>query len=165
MRCSRFGNILTSAISLDNQERSERKIPLFQRQKQWYLQGVKNHTNLPCLCFFFFLLFVFDVDHFQSLLKMLQYYACFMFQIFSCETGGILASPPGIEPTARALEGKVLTTGQPGKCPYLCFLMRYILFVILGLSVFNFFHKSTGNILILVLIFGQHARAFPDHTL
>ena len=28
---------------------------------------------------------------------------------------GILAPPPGIEPTAAALEGEVVTTGQPDK--------------------------------------------------
>ena len=58
-KCSWFGNISTSAICLDTQERSERKITLFQRQKQWYLDSVKNHTDLPCLCFCLFVLFCF----------------------------------------------------------------------------------------------------------
>ena len=40
-----------------------------------------------------------------------------MFWVFGRETCGILALPPGIEPSPPALEGKVLTTGQPGKSP------------------------------------------------
>ena len=38
-----------------------------------------------------------------------------MFWFFGHETCGILAPWPGIEPTPLALEGKVLTTGPPGK--------------------------------------------------
>ena len=38
-----------------------------------------------------------------------------MFWFFGPEAGGILAPQPGIEPTPPALEGKVLTTGPPGK--------------------------------------------------
>ena len=35
---------------------------------------------------------------------------------FSCHWAyGILASPPGTEPTPSAMEGRVLTTGSPGK--------------------------------------------------
>ena len=34
---------------------------------------------------------------------------------FSREACGILASQPGIEPAPSAMEGKVLTTGPPGK--------------------------------------------------
>ena len=34
---------------------------------------------------------------------------------FGCEAFGILAPQPEIEPTPPALEGKVLTTGPPGK--------------------------------------------------
>ena len=36
---------------------------------------------------------------------------------FGCEAYGILASQPGIKPIPPALEGKVLTTGLPGKSP------------------------------------------------
>ena len=36
-----------------------------------------------------------------------------MFWFFDCETLGILAHQPGMEPVPSALEGKVLTTG-PG---------------------------------------------------
>ena len=38
-----------------------------------------------------------------------------MFCFFGREACGILAPPPGIEPAPPALEGKVLTTGPPGK--------------------------------------------------
>ena len=38
-----------------------------------------------------------------------------MFWFFGLEACGILAPQPGIERTASALEGKVLTTGSPGK--------------------------------------------------
>ena len=40
---------------------------------------------------------------------------CFGF--FGREACGILALQPGTEPTLPALEGEVLTTGQPGKSP------------------------------------------------
>ena len=52
----------------------------------------------------------------------------FMFWFFSHKAYGILAPWPGIEPEPLALEGKVLTTGLPGKSlkiylnPY-CFLL------------------------------------------
>ena len=38
-----------------------------------------------------------------------------MFWFFGREACGILAPRPGIEPAPPALEGKVLTTGPPGK--------------------------------------------------
>ena len=41
--------------------------------------------------------------------------SCFGF--FGCEVCGILVPQPGIESTLPALEGKVLTTGSPGKSP------------------------------------------------
>ena len=37
------------------------------------------------------------------------------FGFFGRETCGILSPQPGIEPTPPAPEGKVLTTGPPGK--------------------------------------------------
>ena len=37
------------------------------------------------------------------------------FWFFGCKVCGILAPRPGIEPTAPALAGEVLTTGPPGK--------------------------------------------------
>ena len=41
-----------------------------------------------------------------------------MFWFFDCKACGILASRPGIEPAAPAMEGEVLTTGPPEKCPH-----------------------------------------------
>ena len=38
-----------------------------------------------------------------------------MFHFFGHEASEILDPRPGIEPTPPALEGKVLTTGSPGK--------------------------------------------------
>ena len=38
-----------------------------------------------------------------------------MFWGFGHEACGFLAAPPGVEPAPFALEGKVLTTGLPGK--------------------------------------------------
>ena len=51
----------------------------------------------------------------SSLLTLLQYCFCFMFWFFGHETCGISAPWPEMEPTPPALEGGVLTTGQPGK--------------------------------------------------
>ena len=40
-----------------------------------------------------------------------------MFRFFGRKARGISAPQPGIEPAPPALEGKVLTTGPPGKSP------------------------------------------------
>ena len=37
------------------------------------------------------------------------------FEFFGLKTYGILSSQPGIKPAPPALEGKILTTGSPGK--------------------------------------------------
>ena len=42
-----------------------------------------------------------------------------MFWFFGQEACGILAPGPGIKPTPPSLEGKVLTTGLPGKSQHL----------------------------------------------
>ena len=42
-------------------------------------------------------------------------YLLIMFWFFGCEAYGTVAPWPGIEPALPALEGKVLTTGRPGK--------------------------------------------------
>ena len=50
--------------------------------------------------------------------------------VFGCESCGILAPQPGIEPTPPALEGEVLTIGPPGKSQTLLnytFVMNIIL--------------------------------------
>ena len=51
----------------------------------------------------------------KSLLNLLQYCFSFMFWFFGPGACGILAPRPGIELASPALEGEVLTTGQPGK--------------------------------------------------
>ena len=68
-------------------------------------------------CFFFLIRFFFLMwtIFFKSLLDLLQCCFCFMFWCFGCEVRGILAPQPGIQPAPPALEGKVVTTGLPGK--------------------------------------------------
>ena len=58
----------------------------------------------------FFLFFFF-----KSLLNLLQCCFCFMFWFFGPKACGILAPWPGMEPSPHAFEGKVPTTGLPGK--------------------------------------------------
>ena len=48
-------------------------------------------------------------------INLLQYCFCFIFWFVGCKACEILAPQPRIEPTPLALEGKVLTTGSPGK--------------------------------------------------
>ena len=49
------------------------------------------------------------------------------FVLLACSQAcGILASQPGTEPTPRALEGQVLTTGPPGKSPWIFSLLHSI---------------------------------------
>jgi len=56
------------------------------------------------------------MEHFlKSLLKLLKYCFCVLFQLYGHEARGILAPEPGIEPTTPALELAILTTGPPGK--------------------------------------------------
>ena len=43
-----------------------------------------------------------------------------MFWFFGLVACGILSPWPGIEPAPLALEGKVFTTGPPGKSPWFC---------------------------------------------
>ena len=73
------------------------------------------------LLWWFFLRFFFLCGPFlKSLLNLLQYCFCFLFQFFGPEACGIFAPRPGIEHVPRALEGEVLTTGPPGKSPDYC---------------------------------------------
>ena len=44
-----------------------------------------------------------------------------MFWFFCCKVPRILAPQAGIKPAAPALEGKMLTTGSPGKSVFLYF--------------------------------------------
>ena len=62
---------------------------------------------------------------------------------FDCKAGGIVAPRPGIKPTSPALEGKVPTTGPPGK-PHqsqLCW-RRFWCF---GLSISEFPHMRINK--------------------
>ena len=47
---------------------------------------------------------------------------------------GILVPRPWIESTTSALEGKVLTTGPPGKSPYLIFFTRTYQFLVAAIT-------------------------------
>ena len=68
--------------------------------------------------FFVFKFFLFQYRPFlKSLLSSLQYCFCFMFWCFGCKICRFLA-PQRIEPTPHTLEGKVLTTGPPGKSTF-----------------------------------------------
>ena len=62
----------------------------------------------------------------KSLLNMLQCCFCFMFWFFGHKACGILAPQPGIKPTPPTLEGKVLTTGPPGKVFAIVFNVGHI---------------------------------------
>ena len=46
------------------------------------------------------------------------FFCFFLFLFFSQEACEILAPQPGIEPLTSALEGKVVTTGQPETSPH-----------------------------------------------
>ena len=62
------------------------------------------------------------MDHFKkTLLTLLQYCFCSVFWFFGHKACRILAPQPGIKLTSSALEGKVSTTGPPGKSPPLTF--------------------------------------------
>ena len=50
-----------------------------------------------------------------------------MFWFFGHKACGILARHSGIKPSPPPLEGKVLTTGQPGKSPPRCYFMLRLL--------------------------------------
>ena len=54
---------------------------------------------------------------FKVFIEFVTILLLFMVWFFGQERHGILAPQPGIEPTPPTLEGKVLTTGLPGKSP------------------------------------------------
>jgi len=66
---------------------------------------------------------------------MLQYCFCFMFSYFGHEASGILPPWPELEFTSPALEGEVLTTGQPGKSHSWDFLIGTVSFSFLNVCV------------------------------
>ena len=49
------------------------------------------------------------------ILKVYIEFVTILLLLYGCKACGILASQPRIEPSAPALEGKVLTTRWPGK--------------------------------------------------
>ena len=88
-----------------------------------YCFSLFNFTDF-CPYLYNFLPFLrIDMDHFSSLLNLLQY--CFwlgffcMFWFSGHEACGILAPRPGIDPAPPALEGDVLSTGPLGKSLFL----------------------------------------------
>ena len=94
-------------------------IRLLQRRGQ--ISARTDHLLLySSFLFIFFKIFFFCCGPFlKFLLNLSQYCFCFMFWFFGHEACGILTPQPGIEPAPPALEGKVLTTGPPGKSPFL----------------------------------------------
>ena len=52
---------------------------------------------------------------FKVFIEFVAYCFCFMFCSFGHETCGLLAPQPGIRPVPAALEGKVQSSGLPGK--------------------------------------------------
>ena len=61
-------------------------------------------------------------DHFRVFIKFVTILLLFYVLVFGHEACGILASWPGVKLTPPASEGKVLTTGQPGKSLKFAFL-------------------------------------------
>lgn len=69
-------------------------------------------------CWFFFIPFFlkfFYVPFLKSLLSLSHHCFCFMFWFLGCQAFGISAPWPEMKPTPSTLDGKVLTTGLPGK--------------------------------------------------
>ena len=64
-----------------------------------------------------------------------------MFGVFGSEVHGILVPQPGIEPAPLALEGKVLTTGPPGKSHG---SLIFLFLAILGLQMLLELFSSCG---------------------
>ena len=59
--------------------------------------------------------FLFFFSFPKSLLNLLQYCFSFIFWFFGCKVCGIFSSPAKDQTGTPALEGKVLSTGPPGK--------------------------------------------------
>ena len=90
--------------------------PLFLKLQAAFLETLLNEYLNPLLTSFFFFLKVFGGGPFlNSVLNLLQYCFCFKFWVLWQRCVGILLAQPGIKHARPALEGKVLTTGSPGK--------------------------------------------------
>ena len=85
-----------------------------------------NHHQAILLFVLIFSRFFFCVDHLKSLYWLFCIIVSVLcFGYLAIRHMGVLAPQPGIELTPPALEGKVLTTGLPGKSPRL-FLIQYL---------------------------------------
>ena len=97
-------------------------------------------------CFLFTVFFFFAVNHFLSLLNLLQYCFCFIFWFLGHEACGILAHHPGIKPAPPALEDEVLTTGPPGKSPHSCIVqLEFLSYIRLGMPLAILKTMSAGS--------------------
>ena len=65
------------------------------------------------------------MDHFKVFLEFVPILFLGFFFFFGHEACGISALQPGLEPAAPVLEGKVFTTGLPGKS--LNYLLKIIM--------------------------------------
>ena len=87
----------------------------------------ENHHFLPqahCLEHFFF----FNVDNFFKVyIEFLHYCFCFKFCFFGLKACGILVPQRVIKLATPRLEGKVLTTGPPGKSLLGGLLIHYLI--------------------------------------
>ena len=88
------------------------------------------------LCFFSIL---------KSLLHLLQCRICFLFWFFGHKPCGILVPQAGIEPAPLAPEGKVLTTGPPGKSPKIFFMWSQLIKNLQFFVYLSFWLKPFGN--------------------
>ena len=76
--------------------------------------------NILKLSFSFFLMWTIFEVFFEFVTMLFLFYVLFcLFVFFHCKACGIFASWPRIQLALPALEGKVLTTGPPGKSPIL----------------------------------------------
>lgn len=71
--------------------------------------------SMHCLWISFFKFVFLMLAILKSVLTSLQFASCFIFWFWDHKACGILAPTPRIKPAAPAWEGKVFTTGHPGK--------------------------------------------------
>ena len=116
-----------------------------------------GRTRAISVFFYYFLRFFLIWTVFKkSLLNLLQYCLCFIFWFSDCEACGILALSPGIKPVSLALEGKVLTSGLPGKSPLFASESSLLLEATQGIFPGDYlahkvFHKMVNSFRILLI--------------
>ena len=71
--------------------------------------------SMHCLWISFFKFVFLMLAILKSVLTSLQFASCFIFWFWDHKACGILAPTPRIKPAAPVWEGKVFTTGHPGK--------------------------------------------------